>query len=103
MEGVPVGIARTRTLAKPISDTAKLFGVLATLNPPVEESLLADRPVTDVTGIAGRRERQLLPWGSRTCLDLAKTDGRLIRRLLTASGEALWWELNGDPVLPIRP
>jgi hypothetical protein len=23
--------------------------------------------------------------------------------LLTASGEALWWELNGDPVLPIRP
>jgi hypothetical protein len=22
---------------------------------------------------------------------------------LTAAGEALWWELNGDPVLPIRP
>ena len=24
-------------------------------------------------------------------------------QLLTATGEALWWELNGDPVLPIRP
>ena len=24
-------------------------------------------------------------------------------QLLTASGEVLWWELNGDPVLPIRP
>jgi nucleotidyltransferase/DNA polymerase involved in DNA repair len=100
---VTVGIARTRTLAKLISDTAKPFGALAILDPAAEESLLAARPVTDITGIAGRRERRLLPWGIRTCLDLAKADRRLIRQLLTASGEALWWELNGDPVLPIRP
>src|SRR4051794_6583760 len=100
---VTVGIARTRTLAKLISDTAKPFGALAILDPSMEESLLASRPVTDVTGIAGRRERRLLPWGIRSCLDLAQADRRLVRRLLTASGEALWWELNGDPVLPIRP
>jgi nucleotidyltransferase/DNA polymerase involved in DNA repair len=100
---VTVGIARTRTLAKLISDTAKPFGALAILDPGSEESLLAARPVTDVTGIAGRREKRLLPWGIRTCLDMARADRRLIRELLTASGEALWWELNGDPVLPIRP
>jgi DNA polymerase V len=100
---VTVGIARTRTLAKLISDTAKPFGALAILDPASEESLLAARPVTDVTGIAGRRERALQPWGIRTCLDLARADRRLVRRLLTATGEALWWELNGDPVLPIRP
>jgi DNA polymerase V len=100
---VTVGIARTRTLAKLISDTAKPFGALAVLDPAAEESLLAAHPVTDVTGIAGRRERRLLPWGIRTCLDLARADRRLIRQLLTASGETLWWELNGDPVLPIRP
>src|SRR4051794_14548568 len=99
---VTVGIDRTRTLAKLISDTAKPFGALAILDPAAEESLLAGRPVTDVTGIAGRRERRLLPWGIRTCLDLAKADRRLIRQLLTSAGEALWWELNGDPVLPIR-
>jgi len=29
-------------------------------------------------------------------------DRRIARQLLTASGEALWWELNGDPVLPIH-
>src|SRR5262249_9335838 len=98
-----VGIARTRTLAKLISDTAKPFRALAIMDPAGEESLLAARPVTDVTGIAGRRERRLQPWGIRTCLDLAKADRRLIRQLLTTSGEALWWELNGDPVLPIRP
>ena len=55
--GVPVtvGIARTRTLAKLISDTAKPFGALAVLDREAEATLLADRPVTEITGIAGRR------------------------------------------------
>jgi hypothetical protein len=103
--GVPVtvGIARTRTLAKLISDAAKPFGALAVLDPGAEEALLADRPVTEITGIAGRRERRLSPWGIRTCLDLARADRRLVRGLLTATGEALWWELNGEPTTPIRP
>ncbi len=103
--GVPVtvGIARTRTLAKLISDAAKPFGALAVLDREAEEQLLAGRPVTEITGIAGRRERRLLPWGIRSCLDLAQADRRLVRELLTASGEALWWELNGDPVQPIHP
>jgi hypothetical protein len=59
--------------------------------------------VTEITGIAGRRAARLQPWGIRTCLDLARADRRLVRSLLTASGEALWWELNGDPVQPIHP
>ena len=100
---VTVGIARTRTLAKLISDTAKPFGALAVLDGEAEADLLADRPVTEITGIAGRRARRLLPWGIRTCLDLARADRRLVRSLLTATGEALWWELNGEPVLPIHP
>jgi hypothetical protein len=103
--GVPVtvGIARSRTLAKLISDTAKPFGARAVLDRVSEEALLASLPVTDVTGIAGRRERRLSPWGIKTCLDLANADRRLVRGLLTAAGEALWWELNGDPVLPLHP
>lgn len=103
--GIPatVGIARSRSLAKLISDTAKPFGASAVLDRASEESLLASRPVTDITGIAGRRERRLQPWGVRTCLDFAAADRGLIRRLLTATGEALWWELNGEPVLPLRP
>ena len=100
---VTVGIARTRTLAKLISDTAKPFGALAVLDPAAESTLLADRPVTEITGIAGRRAARLKPWGIRSCLDLARADRRLVRSLLTATGEALWWELNGDPVQPIHP
>lgn len=100
---VTVGIARSRTLAKLISDTAKPFGASAVLDPRAEEELLAARPVTDVTGIAGRRERRLAPWNIRSCLDLANADRRIIRALLTASGEALWWELRGESVLPLHP
>ena len=102
--GVPVtvGIARTRTLAKLISDAAKPFGALAVLDRAAEEALLADRPVTEITGIAGRRAARLSPWGIRTCLDLARADRRLVRSLLTATGEALWWELNGEAVQPIH-
>lgn len=103
--GVPVtvGMARSRTLAKLISDAAKPFGALAVLDPEAETDLLARRPVTEITGIAGRRERRLLPWNIRTCLDLARADRRLVRNLLTATGETLWWELNGEPVRPVVP
>jgi nucleotidyltransferase/DNA polymerase involved in DNA repair len=97
-----VGIARTRTLAKLISDAAKPFGALAVLDRDAEEKLLADRPVTEITGIAGRRAARLSPWGIKTCLDLARADRRLVRSLLTATGEGLWWELNGDPVQAIH-
>jgi nucleotidyltransferase/DNA polymerase involved in DNA repair len=102
--GVPVtvGIARTRTLAKLISDAAKPFGASALDDRRAEETLLGGRPVTEITGIAGRRAARLLPWGITTCLDLARADRRLIRSLLTASGEALWWELNGEPVTPLK-
>jgi DNA polymerase V len=102
--GVPVtvGIARTRTLAKLISDAAKPNGALAVVDRRAEEGLLADRPVTEITGIAGRRAARLSPWGILTCLDLAQADRRLVRSLLTAAGETLWWELNGEAVQPIQ-
>jgi nucleotidyltransferase/DNA polymerase involved in DNA repair len=102
--GVPVtvGIARTRTLAKLISDAAKPEGALAVVEREAEEELLADRPVTEMSGIAGRRAARLSPWGIDTCLDLARADRRLVRSLLTAAGEALWWELNGEAVQPIH-
>jgi nucleotidyltransferase/DNA polymerase involved in DNA repair len=100
---VTVGIARTRTLAKLISDTAKPFGASAIVDPMAERELLKNLSVTEVTGIAGRRERLLAAWNIRTCLDLVNADRRLIREVLTATGEALWWELRGDSVLPLHP
>jgi nucleotidyltransferase/DNA polymerase involved in DNA repair len=102
--GVPVtiGVARTRTLAKLISDTAKPFGALAVLDPDAERALLASRPVEDITGIAGRRGLRLRAHGIHTCLELALAERLLIRQLLTRTGEGLWYELQGTPVFPLH-
>jgi nucleotidyltransferase/DNA polymerase involved in DNA repair len=97
-----VGIARTKTLAKLVSDTAKPFGALALTDPDAERALLDRLPVTEVSGIGQRRAARLEPHGIRTCLDLASADRLLVRRLLTRAGEALWYELNGDPVVPLH-
>ena len=99
---VTVGIARTKTLAKLISDNAKPFGASAVLDAQAETELLAQRLVTDITGIAKRRGDRLRPYGILTCLDFAKADRRLIRRLLTVVGETLWYEINGDPIQPMH-
>jgi nucleotidyltransferase/DNA polymerase involved in DNA repair len=102
--GVPVtvGVARTRTIAKLISDTAKPFGALALLDVEAERALLDRTPVKEVSGIGERREATLQSYGIETCLDLAFADRLFVRRLLTATGEALWYELNGDAVLPLN-
>lgn len=98
---VTVGIARTKTLAKLVSDLAKPFGALALLDPDAQRSLLEQTPVTEISGIASRRAARLAHHGITTCLELAQAPRRLVRALITVAGEALWWELNGDPVLPL--
>jgi nucleotidyltransferase/DNA polymerase involved in DNA repair len=102
--GVPVtvGIGRSRTLAKLISDTAKPFGALALTDAEAEQALLARTDVTEVSGIATRRAVRLAPYGISTCLDLARANRIRVRELLTRAGEALWYELNGEPVVPLQ-
>jgi DNA polymerase V len=99
---VTIGIARTRTLAKLFSDTGKPFGAIAVLSREHERVLLSKLPVTEISGIAGRRAARLLPYGIRTCLDLADAPGHLVRQLLTKTGYELWLELRGERVTPIR-
>jgi nucleotidyltransferase/DNA polymerase involved in DNA repair len=101
--GVPVtvGVARSKSLAKLVSDTAKPRGALALTDPDAERALLARRPVSDITGIAARRAARLASLGVRSCLDFALADRKRVRKLLTVVGEALWWELNGVPVQPL--
>jgi nucleotidyltransferase/DNA polymerase involved in DNA repair len=96
--GVPVsmGVSRTKTLAKLISDTAKPFGCRV-----VREPDLTQFAVDELTGIGERSRVKLAAHGIKTCQDLAQADRHLIRRLLTIKGEAIWWELHGEPVQPI--
>lgn len=100
---VTVGLARTRTLAKLFSDTAKPFGARAVFDPEEERSLLEKLAVTEISGIGNRRGDKLAAYGIRTCLDLARADRKLVNKLLTKTGESLWYELNGYPIEPLRP
>lgn len=103
--GVPVsvGIAQTKTLAKLASDSNKPYGCQIISNDTDRTALLRGMPVTEITGIARRSANKLARHGITTCDQFAQADRRLIRGLLTKSGEDLWWEINGDAVIPIAP
>jgi DNA polymerase V len=102
--GVPVtiGIARTKTLAKLVSDTAKPFGALALVGEQAERTLLANRSASDITGVGHRSATKLANYGIVTCLDFASAQPALIRRLLTVVGEKLCYELRGERTMPIQ-
>src|SRR5262245_4253294 len=102
--GLPfsIGVGRSKTLAKLFSDSAKPNGVRVVLDRAGEEALLAELPVDAVSGIARARAARLAAHGIHTCLQLARADRPFIRKLLTCTGEALWWELNGEAVLPLH-
>ena len=101
--GVPtsVGLAPSKTLAKLASSSQKPFGCVVAVEPEAVARLLRDRPVEKITGVGRRSSRKLQQYGIHTCEDFARSDRRLIRRLLTKRGEDLWWELNGTAVLPL--
>lgn len=99
---VTVGLGRSKTLAKLISETAKPFGARTILSEPEEHAFLATMPISEVAGIAGRRMRRLAPYNIKTCLDYIQTDCRFIRQLLTVEGVKYWHELRGDSVSPIQ-
>ncbi|MBN1852869.1 MAG: DNA polymerase IV [Pirellulales bacterium] len=101
--GIPVsvGVARTKTLAKLASSFNKPFGCAVFLDPEETAEFFADIPVEKVTGIAIRSKQRLAIHGIHTCGDFVAADRRLIRKLLTKSGEELWWELRGTVTKPI--
>ncbi|BBO33630.1 DNA polymerase Y family protein [Lacipirellula parvula] len=101
--GVPVsvGIAPTKTLAKLCSDSSKPFGVRIVTSDDERRELLAGIPVTEVCGIAGKAAIKLAAHRITTCDEFVAADNRLIRKLLTVVGERLWYELRGEPVLPV--
>ncbi|MBL8822131.1 MAG: nucleotidyltransferase [Planctomycetia bacterium] len=99
---VTVGLGRSKTLAKLISDTAKPNGAKAVLTEAEEHKLLGNLAVTEVSGIAGRRARRMEPYGIKTCLDYINTPVARIRQILTVEGAKLWNELRGDPVSKVQ-
>ena len=101
--GLPtsIGVASTRTLAKLGSDSAKPFGVAVLTDEAFIEKFLASQPVGELCGIGRKSEQKLHGIGVRTCLQFRQQKRLRIRNLLTIKGEALWYELHGESVVPI--
>lgn len=101
--GVPVsmGVSRSKTLAKLISDTAKPFGCGVLIDPAEFPAYLRSRRVEDISGIGERSRRKLEAHGIVTCWDYVQADRTLIQKLLTITGECRWYELRGEAIQPI--
>ncbi len=98
---VSIGVAPTRTLAKLGSDSAKPFGVHVLTDDHQIKELLASQPVGELCGVGRKSEQKLHDIGIHTCLQFRQAKRLRIRDLLTIKGEALWYELHGEPVVPI--
>ena len=101
--GIPVsiGIAKTKTLAKLGSDSAKPFGCRVLLDEKEISDLLESQDVGEITGIGSRSRKKLNMIGIHNCEEFRRADSKRINKLLTKKGEMLWWELHGEAIQPI--
>jgi len=100
--GLPVsgGLASSSKLAKLATDAAKP----GFIEIPVggEKEFLKDRPVRELSGIAGRRERALAGLGAKTFGEVAKLPSMLLKQKFGIWGQQLWLFANGrwsEPLL----
>ncbi|MEA5456796.1 Y-family DNA polymerase [Sinomonas sp. JGH33] len=108
--GVPVcvGIARTKTAAKLANKTAKKMPVFDGVcvwdgtSPQWRAKLMAQLPVSEVWGIAGRLERRLNALGIFSIADLAAADPVMIRDRFNVVVMRTVLELQGTPCIPFE-
>jgi nucleotidyltransferase/DNA polymerase involved in DNA repair len=101
--GVPVsiGVAKTKTLAKLGSDSAKPFGYRVLFDEKEITELLKSQDVGEITGIGSRSRKKLNEISIHNCEQFRQADPKMINRLLTKKGEMLYWELHGEPIQKI--
>ncbi len=102
--GIPVsvGIAKTKTLAKLMSDNCKPFGCGVVLDEAARWELLRRLPVDAITGIARKGREKMENHGIYTCEHFAKANRWLVKEQLTKKGEDLWFEINGTIANPLQ-
>jgi DNA polymerase-4 len=94
------GLGNSAKLAKLVTDVCKPgFREVA---PGDEKEFLRDRPVREMSGIAGRRERTLAGLDARTFGDVAKLPSMMLKQKFGIWGQQLWLFANGrwnEPLL----
>ena len=106
--GIPtcVGIGPTKTLAKLANHIAKgipeLGGVCDLSDEEIRAHWLVRMPVSEVWGIGAASAAKLDRLGLESVADLAATDLRQARQLLTVAGEKIVHELRGISCMPLE-
>jgi DNA polymerase-4 len=100
--GVPVsaGLGRSTWMAKLATSAAKPGFV--EVPPDAEKEFLADRHVSELTGVGRRRERSLAVLGARTFGAVARLSSTALRDKFGIWGQQLWLFANGhwnEPLL----
>jgi DNA polymerase-4 len=88
------GLGNSAKLAKLATDAGKP-GFLE-IPAGTEKEFLRDRPVREMSGIAGRRERALSALGAKTFGDVAKLPSPLLKQKFGIWGTQLWLFANGQ-------
>ena len=104
--GIPVGVglSASKTLAKVANRAAKKAGGVYVLDHASEagRALLADWPVAELWGVAGRLERRLAELGIHTAADLARARPALLHQRFGVVVERMALELQGVACLPLE-
>ena len=99
---VNVGISSNKLLAKMAGDFEKPNKV-HTLFPEEMETKFWPLPVRDLFLVGAATERKLKMLGIYTIGDLAKADGKLLRKRLGKHGETIWHFANGRNADAVTP
>lgn len=105
---VSIGIAPTKTLAKPATETAKKVpatgGVVHWDHAPTGhwDRLMDALPVTEVRGIAGRLAKRLEALGIHSIAQLREADPVAIGHKFSIVQMRTVLELNGQPAIPVE-
>jgi DNA polymerase V len=103
---VGVGIAPTKTLAKLANHAAKAWpatgGVVDLTSPERQQRLMKITPVGDVWGVGRRLSKRLEEMGIRTAWQLARANGKVIRRQFSVVLERTLCELNGQACIGLQ-
>lgn len=101
---VTVGFARTKTLAKIITEVCKKRGesVGVLYDPAEERRLLESMNVHDLWGIGGRLAKKLYGWGVYSMADFHDRNLLWVRKKMGVVGERCWRELHGEPCITLE-
>ncbi len=100
---VTIGFAKTKTLAKLVTERAKKAGekVGVLIDDTEANELMHDVPIHDLWGIGRRLAKKMYQWGIFNVSSFADRDILWVKSKMGVVGERMWRELHGQPCIEL--